>query len=232
MFKYIITISITLTLLLSSNFELKKFQQGKLEVVDNGKRVIIQREGKNCQDVKIHPHTLFSGDYANSSVPKECKKTFVTRVGVLQPMILYKGIKTVGELEVLSHIEKNKLEPSKYILIDSRTKRWFSQMTIPTSINLPFNSIVDYNQLDDGNAKQKLQYNYMLKTLNIKKIGDQLDFSNAKSAILFCNGAWCSQSPKAIMKLLNLGYPREKLLWYRGGIQEWLVYGLTTVKKE
>jgi rhodanese-related sulfurtransferase len=67
----------------------------------------------------------------------------------------------------------------------------------------------------------------MFKLLNIKETKKKLDFSEVKSLILFCNGSWCSQSPRAIFKLLNMGYPKEKLLWYRGGLQDWLIYDFT-----
>ncbi len=46
----------------------------------------------------------------------------------------------------------------------------------------------------------------------------------------FCNGSWCGQSPYAIKHLLKMGYPAEKLLWYRGGLQSWLMLGFNTIK--
>ena len=48
--------------------------------------------------------------------------------------------------------------------------------------------------------------------------------------LLFCNGAWCGQSPESLKELIAIGYPEEKLKWYRGGMQSWLSLGLTTVK--
>lgn len=56
------------------------------------------------------------------------------------------------------------------------------------------------------------------------------DFTNAKTLVLFCNGPWCEQSPTNIRTLLRMGYPANKLKWYRGGIQSWEQFGLTTVK--
>ncbi|MDH3355786.1 MAG: rhodanese-like domain-containing protein, partial [Chromatiales bacterium] len=38
------------------------------------------------------------------------------------------------------------------------------------------------------------------------------------------------QSPLAIKALLKLGYPAEKLKWYRNGMQDWEILGLSTVK--
>ena len=62
---------------------------------------------------------------------------------------------------------------------------------------------------------------------------EKWDFSNAKELLLWCNGPWCGQSPRAISGLLNAGYPAEKLYYYRGGMQMWQSLGLTiTLPKE
>jgi len=47
--------------------------------------------------------------------------------------------------------------------------------------------------------------------------------------VLFCNGPWCDQSPRAIRGLRKIGYPADKLHYYRGGMQDWLIMGLTTI---
>lgn len=63
--------------------------------------------------------------------------------------------------------------------------------------------------------------------------GDQItehwDFSNAKELLLWCDGPWCGQSPRAIRGLMAAGYPAGKLYYYRGGMQMWQSFGLTTV---
>jgi rhodanese-related sulfurtransferase len=53
------------------------------------------------------------------------------------------------------------------------------------------------------------------------------DFSRAKEIMLFCNGPWCDQSPRAIRGLVKLGYPVNKIHYYRGGMQDWLLLGLS-----
>ena len=35
--------------------------------------------------------------------------------------------------------------------------------------------------------------------------------------------------PESMKELIAIGYPEEKLKWYRGGMQSWLSLGLTTV---
>jgi rhodanese-related sulfurtransferase len=60
--------------------------------------------------------------------------------------------------------------------------------------------------------------------------GEGYDFSKARTLVMFCNGMWCGQSPTNIKTLIKMGYPAEKIKWYRGGMQDWEILGLTTVK--
>ena len=55
------------------------------------------------------------------------------------------------------------------------------------------------------------------------------NYTNAKTLVMFCNGIWCGQSPNNILNLLKFGYPAHKIKWYRGGMQDWEILGLTTV---
>ncbi len=220
--------------LFGSNEDLREVQKNGVSVVENNRTVVITREkDKECNLIPINPESLFGGDFANKNISKKCKKTFVTTFGVLLPMHLYRGIKTVGELEVLAHIKKADQDPERYILIDARNQTWFHQMTIPTAINLPFNQIHQHEHLDEDDEDDEDmidEFEEMIKTLGIIKRKNRLDFSRSKSAVIFCNGSWCSQSQKMIAKLINLGYPKKKLLWYRGGMQDWVINGFTVTK--
>jgi hypothetical protein len=46
--------------------------------------------------------------------------------------------------------------------------------------------------------------------------------------VIFSNGIWDAQATKAIENLISLGYPEEHLKYYRGGMQNWYILGLTT----
>lgn len=198
-------------------------------ILSNGKRqeVMIERNTPSlCNTVGINPEAIFSGDYAGRDVPKQCQKSFVTTVGKIQPMNIAQGVVTVGEIEVLDFIKnKANVMPNAYILVDARKSDWYEQMTIPSSINIPFDEI-EYDEAipEDFERVQHL--------LGFKKINDQYDFSHAKTALLFCNGPWCAQSGLAIEKLIKIGYPKEKLLWYRGGLQDWLALGLSVIQPQ
>jgi rhodanese-related sulfurtransferase len=177
-----------------------------------------------CLDVGIQTETIFGGNYAGTKVAKECQKSFVTVVGKAQPMSIAPGVQTVGEVEVLDFIaHKLSSMPQEYILVDSRKRDWFEQMTIAGSVNIPYDEI-DFDSDFPEDSKR------MMHLLGFEQTEKGYDFTKAKKALFFCNGPWCAQSRYAIQKLIKLGYPKEKLLWYRGGLQDWLIFGFSVVK--
>ena len=210
--------------------DIRYLQFNSLEVTHtyNGKskEVEIRREiDSECININIVNDTVFSGDYANEKVPKKCKKTFITTLGTVQPIEIF-GIKTVAELEVLQLLEYSSYEPKKYVLVDARREEWYLDATIPSAVNIPYTQVKYDSDFPEDFEK-------LIKTFNIKVIGDiedaKFNFSEAKTAIVFCNGNWCKQSITAIKELLELGYPKEKIMWYRGGIQDWHILGFTTI---
>ncbi|MBD3841978.1 MAG: hypothetical protein IE909_08855 [Campylobacterales bacterium] len=54
---------------------------------------------------------IWNGDYAKSSIPNECKKTFVTTIGKISPIKMH-GIEIYGELEVIEFIKKSQIDKS------------------------------------------------------------------------------------------------------------------------
>jgi rhodanese-related sulfurtransferase len=128
------------------------------------------------------------------------------------------------------------------VMIDARTSGWYQKGTIPGSVNIPFT--VFEKSADDPElvevlerlgAKQRDDVNVLMRSL--EKVGlldgdektDSWDFSEARQLLLWCNGPWCGQSPRAIRALISLGYPADKLYYYRGGMQMWQSLGLSTV---
>lgn len=84
--------------------------------------------------------------------------------------------------------------------VDSRDPDSFERTTIPGSRNLPFT-----------------------------EAGDRVDeLDRQRPTVFFCNGPQCGQSPTAIGKLLEAGHPPENILYYRGGLHDWITLGLPT----
>jgi len=128
-------------------------------------------------------------------------------------------VKTIAELEVINFIQK-KVKNNQGLLIDTRLKSWFELETIPSAINIPFTVM----------ESEEVTSNKVLKILGMKtKSNGSKDFSNTKELILFSNGPWSAQTTRFIKKILQKGYPQEKILFYRDGLQGWKLLGLTTV---
>jgi len=142
----------------------------------------------------------------------------------IQPLHVAEGVETIGELELLAFLE-NEAQNGEGILIDARTPNFFEAGTIPGAINLPFTLL--------SNIESNPFIEPILTQLGgVKQADGSFTFDNATKLALFCNGPWCGQSPRAINNLISAGYPAEKLLYYRGGMQNWLMLGLTVVVPE
>jgi len=192
---------------------------------ENGdeKTIVIKRiHNDKCKKVNgMDPDVIWGGDYARADVPTECKKTYVTTVGLISPIKIAPGIETYGELEVINFMKKAQTDEN-LLLVDARMLQWYQKRTIPTSINMPFKSF------DPKHA----DFEIVLDTAGVEVDEGVYDFSGAKTLLLYCNGIWCPQSVWAIENLLKIGYPTEKLLWYRGGMNSWTSLNLTTIVPE
>ncbi len=159
----------------------------------------------------------------------------------VNPLHVEETVGTVAELEVIEFIE-NALHSGRGVVIDARTADRYSEGTIPGSINIPFTVFEKAEDdpylvavLEQLGASTRGPVNVIVRTL--EKLGllggrnktDAWDFTDAKELLIWCNGPWCSQSPRAIRALVDLGYPAEKLHYYRGGMQVWQSLGLSTV---
>ncbi|SMH32735.1 rhodanese-like domain-containing protein [Maritimibacter sp. HL-12] len=143
------------------------------------------------------PAAKLEGDWALTS--RACPPFCV------QPMEPAPGVRTIGELELLEMLA----DPDA-VVFDSRTPDWFDGGSIPGAVSMPYTEMPD--RLDE--------------------IGCELDFDgficeDVPEIALFCNGPWCGQSPTAIRRIIEAGFPAEKISYYRGGMQVWRMMGLS-----
>ncbi len=193
---------------------------GSIEVMHNGKKIAINRT--DSKDAVIPKAYVKTGRHC----PPFC----------IQPMEVAPGIETIGELEVLHYLDSAQPGDDTYIgtppvlVVDSRAPEWIARGTIPGSVNIPWNRIsVDVAGSFPTGEDQAIFTRILINQFGVNKSGEIWDFSKAKTLVLFCNGLWCPQSATNIKTLLRLGYPADKLKWYRGGMQDWVAAGLTTV---
>lgn len=195
-----------------------------VEVMHNGVPVTIRRIQNQSNILK--------GGFARTS--RKCPPFCI------QPIQVAPGVTTVAELEVLKFMQ-TKLKNGTGVVIDARTPDWYKKGTIPGSVNVPFTTFdhSEYHpQLRDAMAKLGVKliakdgglFSDLLVKLGLKDDNSSpWDYSNAKDILLWCNGMWCGQSPRAIRNLLKQQYPANKIYYYRGGMQSWQILGLTVV---
>lgn len=112
--------------------------------------------------------------------------------GEIRPIELASGVRTVGELEVIDHLQKG------LPLIDTRLHAAHVRSTIPGARNIPHSEILDRRE----------------------------ELDQAVESVYFCNGPQCAATPDAVSSLLGAGHPPAAILYYRGGMHDWVTLGL------
>lgn len=160
--------------------------------------VAIESGGRTLEITRIQDTSNeLSGEWAQTS--RACPPFCI------QPMQPAEGVTTIGELELLAMLQ----DPDA-VVIDSRVTPDFEGGSIPGAISMPYTEMVDH----------------------LGELGCEIDFDGwecdeARSIALFCNGPWCGQSPTAIRRIIEAGFPPERIFYYRGGMQVWRLLGLT-----
>ena len=183
-------------------------QANEVEIIKGVPFVQIEANGKTYKiEREQRPDSYLTNTFALTSRPSP--------PFFIEPFKVSDHVETYGELEVLDF-----LEHKKGLFIDARLENWYEKSAIPGSVNIPFKLF-----LTNSPERDKV----LTELGGVKKGAGVWDFANAKTILLYCNGAWCGQSPTAINALSDIGYPEEKMKYYRGGMQAWQLLGLTTI---
>jgi len=178
-----------------------------VEVMHDGKKTTIMRN----QDQKSTVKPAFAK--TSRKCPPFC----------IQPAVVAPGVETIAELEMLAYLSKMNAGDDSILVIDSRTPDWVKKGTIPGAVNIPWTALNPAKGADPISIGEIL-----VDQFGVKEIEGLWDYSGAKTLVMFCNGMWCGQSPNNIKNLLKFGYPADKIKWYRGGMQDWEMLGLST----
>ena len=179
-----------------------------VEVTHDGKKTSITRNQN--QKNTVNP------DFAKTS--RKCPPFCI------QPAVVAPGVETIAELEVLEYLARMNAGDDSILVIDSRTPDWVRRGTIPGAVNSPWTALNPARGADPISIGE-----IMVNKFGVKELEGLWDYSNAKTLVMFCNGMWCGQSPNNILNLLKFGYPADRIKWYRGGMQDWEILGLSTV---
>jgi len=185
--------------------------------------VYLYKEGdKKIKEVKLNLNgEKFTIKRVQKAGNKIHKLYETTHRGIIQPMIMAKGVETIGEIEFIKYMQKAQNDKN-ILIVDARTPDWYERLRIPGSVNIPYS---DFYDKEDAES--------ILEDFGAVKKNGKWDFTNAKTIVAYCNGFWCGQTPAMFKNLkyslLKMGYPASKLKYYRGGMQDWTALGLTVV---
>lgn len=112
-------------------------------------------------------------------------------------------LKVAQEVRTVDEMEISEFQEKGLPIIDARTTDFYAVSTIPGAKNIPHDEIRE-------------------------RMGE---LDRDRPSIFFCNGPQCPQSPTAIHNLLQAGYPPDKILYYRGGMHDWITLGLPVEHK-
>ena len=101
-------------------------------------------------------------------------------------------------VRTVGELEVIAADRSDLLLIDTRSEEAYARETIPGALNLPWQ--------EAGKRADELPPN--------------------RPSIFFCNGPQCAATPRAIRALLDAGLAPERILYYRGGLHDWITLGL------
>jgi rhodanese-related sulfurtransferase len=138
-------------------------------------------------------------------------------------MQLAPGVETIGELELLQYL-KQATADGTIMVIDSRDGDWPLRSGV-----IPGSTLIPWTELHPAHNDPEKIADILTFRFGAVRAAGLWNFENARTLVFLCNGPWCGQSPTNIKQLLAYGYPAHKLKWYRGGMQDWKVLGLTTV---
>ena len=134
------------------------------------------------------------------------------------------SVEMVSELDVIDAARRIESGDQSVLLVDARTPSWVKRGTIPHSINVPFTKLNSKALNKDPMAVVEI----LTEKFGVIDMDGVLNYDKAKTLYLFCNGSWCGQSPASIRALLTMGYPQSKIKYYRGGMNDWQLLGLST----
>jgi rhodanese-related sulfurtransferase len=107
-------------------------------------------------------------------------------------------IELASGVRTVGELEVIAADQSDLLLIDTRSEEAYALETIPGALNHPWQEAADRAH----------------------------ELPADRPSVFFCNGPQCAATPRAITALLDCGTPPELILYYRGGLHDWITLGL------
>ena len=134
----------------------------------------------------------------------------------VQPMRASQGVETLGALEVIWLLQ-TEVSVGAGLVVDVRLPQDFAAGHVPGAVNVPGVTLAP------GNPSLKA----ILMAFGAAEAGGTLEFASVRPLTVYGAGPGQADAAAAIRSLVEQGFPAGKLRYFRGGMQEWLQFGLT-----
>lgn len=135
----------------------------------------------------------------------------------IAPMQAAAQITTIDEREVINFLSQT-VAAGGGLLIDSRTPEARARGYISASVNVPTDLIGSDNPYQAQ----------IMQALGARAFEGSYNFADALPLVIFDDGPTGNDAGAFITTLLEVGYPAEKISYYRGGMLVWTALGLNT----
>lgn len=134
----------------------------------------------------------------------------------VQPIRAAEGVATLGALEVIA-VLRDEVATGSGLLVDVRLPQEFTASHLPGAVNVPAVTL----------APQNPALRAILSAFGAAETTDGLDFAGMRTLTIYGAGPNLAEAARAVQSLVAAGVPAEKLRYFRGGLQEWVQFGLT-----
>ncbi|MGJ8615838.1 MAG: rhodanese-like domain-containing protein [Sulfitobacter sp.] len=175
-------------------------KEAKASFIFDGERVQIERDNPNVARFAAH----FSASGETCGAP------------CIAPMVVADGVVTLGETDVLQFL-MTEVAGNKGLMVDARMPEDRAGGYIPGSVSLPFATL---------DAKNEFK-NDILRALGAREFDGIFNYTDARELLVYDKGPSSDDAGRLVKNLLAEGYPKEKIRYYRGGMQVWSVLGFS-----
>ncbi|MEM9580614.1 MAG: rhodanese-like domain-containing protein [Pseudomonadota bacterium] len=173
--------------------------------------------GRSSVSFALGPQTYIVGRGTGGALPARYTDTARTcPEHCIEPSHAAPGVATLTELDVLDFMERS-VGTGTGLMVDARLPEGYAEGSIPGAISVPAATLIQSNPYRED----------LLLALGASGQIGQMEFGSAFDLLVFDDGPWSPVAREAIERLLDAGYPAQKISYYRGGLQMWQMLGLT-----
>lgn len=132
----------------------------------------------------------------------------------IAPMHVADGVATLDEQQVLAFLV-DVVADNQGLMVDARSLRDRSRGFVPGSVSLPAATL----------DPQGSYWPNVVTALGATAQGGTYSYGSARALLVYDKGPSSDDAGALVRNLLAVGYPAQKIKYYRGGMQMWSVLG-------